>query len=196
MRERATSAHVPAAVGERSRLRPWNVRRSPAHAVSGDAMQKITPCLFFNGNAEDAARFYTSVFRHSRFDSEMHFGEGDPGAKRSAMAVTFVLDGQEFIALNGGQGMEFTPAISLFVKCETQEEVDEYWAKLCEGGQPVQCGWLRDKFGVSWQIVPTALGAMLQDKDAAKAKRVMNAMLKMVKLDLNVLEQAYRGEAS
>ena len=121
----------------------------------------------------------------------MRYGETGPGEKGSVLTATFELQGQEFIALNGGPMYQFTPAISFLVKCETQDEVDDYWTKLLEGGQPQQCGWLTDKFGVSWQIVPTILGELLQDKDAKKANRVMQAMLKMVKLDIRLLKQAY-----
>ena len=154
-------------------------------------MQKITPFLWFDGKAEEAMNFYTGIFKNSRVVDVMRYGEAGPGPKGSVLAVTFQLEGQEFIALNGGPMFKFSPAISLFGKCETQEEVDEFWAKLSEGGETQQCGWLTDKFGVSWQIVPTVLGTMLRDKDAAKAKRVMEAMMKMVKLDINLLTQAY-----
>jgi len=136
-------------------------------------MQKIAPCLWFDGKAEEAMNFYTGIFKNSRVVDVMRYGEAGPGPKGSVLAVTFQIEGQEFMALNGGPMFKFSPAISLFVKCETQEEVDEFWAKLSEGGQPQQCGWITDKFGVSWQIVPTVLGTMLQDKDAEKSKRVM-----------------------
>jgi predicted 3-demethylubiquinone-9 3-methyltransferase (glyoxalase superfamily) len=156
--------------------------------------QKVTPCLWFDGKAEEAANFYVAIFKNSRIVSTMHYGETGPGPQRSVLSVTFRLDGQSFMALNGGPHYSFTPAISMFVRCETQDEVDELWEKLTAGGEPVRCGWLKDKYGVSWQIVPTALGEMLQDKDAAKSKRVMEAMLKMVKLDIPTLRQAYQGE--
>lgn len=156
--------------------------------------QKITPCLWFDGKAEEAANFYVAIFKNSRIVSTMHYGEAGPGSKGPVLSVTFRLDGQSFMALNGGPHYSFTPAISMFVRCETQDEVDELWEKLTAGGEPVRCGWLKDKYGVSWQIVPTALGEMLQDKDAAKSKRVMEAMLKMVKLDIPTLRQAYQGE--
>lgn len=156
-------------------------------------MQKIVPCLWFDGKAEEAMKFYTSIFKNCKVRDIMYYGDAGPGEKGSVLTVTFELDGQEFIGLNGGPHYTFTPAISLFVKCETQEEVDTYWNKLLEGGQPVQCGWLTDKFGVSWQIVPTVLGDMLRDKDAAKSQRVMQAMLKMIKLDIATLKQAYEG---
>ena len=154
-------------------------------------MQKITTCLWFDNNAEEAVTFYTSIFKNSKVGNVMRYGDAGPGQKGTVMSATFELEGQEFMALNGGPMFTFSPAISFIVHCKTQEEVDEFWAKLLEGGAPQQCGWLTDKFGVSWQIVPTILGEMLQDKDAEKAKRVMQAMLKMVKLDIKVLKQAY-----
>ena len=157
-------------------------------------MQKITPCLWFDGKAEEAMKFYLSIFKNGKVTNVMHYGEAGPGPKGSVLAVTFELEGQEFMGLNGGSGYHFTPAISMFVKCKTQAEVDHYWEKLLAGGgKPVQCGWLTDKYGVSWQIVPAALGDMLQDKDAVKAQRAMQAMMKMVKLDIAVLEKAYQG---
>jgi predicted 3-demethylubiquinone-9 3-methyltransferase (glyoxalase superfamily) len=158
-------------------------------------MQKISPFLWFDNRAEEAANLYTSVFRNSRIIEVMRYGEGGPGPAGSVMSVTFELEGEEFIALNGGPVFQFTPAISLFVKCDTQQEVDELWSKLCaDGGEPQQCGWLKDRFGLSWQIVPIKLHEMLQDKDRARSKRVMDALMKMVKLDLPALERAYRGE--
>jgi predicted 3-demethylubiquinone-9 3-methyltransferase (glyoxalase superfamily) len=147
-------------------------------------MQKITPFLWFDGQAEEAADFYVSVFRHSKILSLM-------GPKGKAMSVTFELEGQEFHALNGGPQFSFTPAISLFVSCETQAEVDELWAKLtADGGSEEPCGWLRDKFGLSWQIIPTILGRLLQDKDPEKANRAMQAMLQMKRIDIAKLTQA------
>ncbi len=143
-------------------------------------MQKITPFLWFDNQAEEAANFYVSIFKNSKLLSA------------SRMSVTFQLDGQEFYALNGGPHFTFSPAISFFVKCETQQEVDELWEKLSAGGEKQRCGWLKDKFGVSWQIIPTVLGKMLQDKDAEKSKRVMNAMLQMEKLDIKGLTHAYQ----
>ena len=154
-------------------------------------MRKITPCLWFDGKAEEAVTFYTSIFKNSKLTNVMRYGDAGPGKKGTVLTATFELDGQEFIALNGGPTFTFSPAISFFVKCGTQDEVDDFWAKLLEGGTPQQCGWLTDKFGVAWQIVPTILGEMLQDKDAEKANRVMQAMLKMVKLDIKLLKQAY-----
>ena len=154
-------------------------------------MQKITPFLWFNDKAEEAMNFYTSIFKNSKIGNVSRWGEGGPGPKGSVMSATFQLEGQEFIALNGGPAFKFTPAISLFVNCEAQEEVDELWGKLSEGGEKQRCGWLTDKYGLSWQITPSALGRMLQDKDPAKSKRVMNAMLQMDKIDIAKLQQAY-----
>jgi len=154
-------------------------------------MQKITPFLWFDGQAEEAMNFYTSIFKNSKIVSMMHYGEAGPGAKGTVMSATFEIQGQEFTALNGGPHFKFSPAISFFVNCETQEEVDELWEKLSEGGKTNRCGWLNDKFGVSWQIVPTALGEMLQDKDAEKSQKVMAAMLQMDKLDIETLRRAY-----
>jgi len=154
-------------------------------------MQKITPFLWFDGQAEEAMNFYISIFKNSKVGSVTRCGEGGPGPKGSVMSVTFQLDGQEFSALNGGPHFKFTEAISFFVNCETQQEVDELWAKLSEGGQKSRCGWLKDKFGLSWQVIPSVLGKMLHDKDPEKAKRVMQAMLQMDKIDIKSLQQAY-----
>ena len=154
-------------------------------------MQKITPFLWFEGRAEEAANFYTSIFRNAKVTDVMRYGDAGPGPKGGVMSATFELEGQRFIALNGGPMFKFTPAISFFVNCESQEEIDYFWNRLSEGGQTQQCGWLQDKFGLSWQIVPTALGEMLHDKDPAKSTRVMQAMLKMTKLDINGLKDAY-----
>jgi predicted 3-demethylubiquinone-9 3-methyltransferase (glyoxalase superfamily) len=154
-------------------------------------MQTITPFLWFDGQAERAAEFYVSIFKNSKIMNMSRYGEAGPGRKGSVMVVTFMLDGQKFTALNGGPQFKFTPAISFLVDCKTQKEVDDLWRKLSRGGQTEQCGWLRDKFGVSWQIVPTVLGELLRDEDANKSKSVMNAMLKMVKLDIKKLKQAY-----
>jgi predicted 3-demethylubiquinone-9 3-methyltransferase (glyoxalase superfamily) len=156
-------------------------------------MQKITPCLWFDGKAEEAMHFYTSIFKRSKLVDVARYGDAGPGPKGSVLTATFELDGQQFIALNGGPHFYFTPAISFFVACGTQDEVDELWEKLLAGGRPQQCGWLTDKYGVSWQVVPTVLGHMLQDKDAQKADRVMRAMLKMIKLDIAALQRAYEG---
>ncbi len=157
-------------------------------------MQKVAPCLWFDDNAEEAMGFYMSVFKGGKVVNAMRYGDAGPGPKGSLLAATFEIEGQEFMVLNGGPHYQFTPAISLFVKCTTQAEIDDYWEKLLAGGgKPMQCGWITDKYGVSWQIVPTALGEMLQDKDAAKADRVMRAMLQMVKLDIAALKKAYAG---
>jgi len=153
-------------------------------------MQKITPFLWFDGKAEEAMNFYVSMFKNSKIVSVTRYGEAGPGPKGTAMSATFQLDGQEFFALNGGPIFTFSPAISFFVKCETQPEIDEMWEKLSAGGEKQRCGWLKDKFGVSWQIVPTILGELLQDKDAEKSKRAMNAMLQMTKLDIEGLKRA------
>jgi predicted 3-demethylubiquinone-9 3-methyltransferase (glyoxalase superfamily) len=154
-------------------------------------MQKITPFLWFNGNAEEAANHYVSIFKNSKIVSIMRYGDAGPGPKGSVMSANFQLEGQDFIALNGGPQFKFTEAISLFVRCETQEEVDDLWAKLAAPGQKGQCGWIKDKFGLSWQIVPSVLGEMLQDKDAKRSGRVMKALMQMDKLDIGVLKQAY-----
>ena len=148
-------------------------------------MQKIRPFLWYDTQAEEAAKFYTSIFANSKITSVT------PGPKGSAMSVTFQLEGQDFFALNGGPHFTFSPAISFFVNCETQGEVDALWEKLSAGGEKQRCGWLKDKFGVSWQIIPTALGRLLHDKDAAKSQRVMRAMMQMGKIDIAGLEQAY-----
>jgi predicted 3-demethylubiquinone-9 3-methyltransferase (glyoxalase superfamily) len=158
-------------------------------------MQKITPFLWFDANAEEAVAFYTSVFKDSKVLATSRYGEAGPGPKGSVMTMNFVLDGQEFIALNAGPHFQFNEAVSFVVDCETQQEVDYYWTKLTAGGgKEVQCGWLKDKFGLSWQITPTILPQLLQDKDAQKANRVMQAMMKMVKIDIEGLKRAYKGE--
>jgi predicted 3-demethylubiquinone-9 3-methyltransferase (glyoxalase superfamily) len=154
-------------------------------------MQKITPFLWFDGKAEEAIRFYVSIFKNSKVGAITRYGDAGPGPKGTVMVATFQLEGQEFIALNGGPQFTFSPAISFVVNCETQEEVDAFWEKLAEGGEELQCGWLRDKYGLSWQIVPTVLGEMMQDKDAEKSQRLMKAMLQMTKLDIKRLKQAY-----
>jgi predicted 3-demethylubiquinone-9 3-methyltransferase (glyoxalase superfamily) len=154
-------------------------------------MPRITPFLWFDSQAEDAAHFYTSIFRNSKVVSVNRYGEAGPGPKGSVMTVKFQLDGQEFVALNGGPHFKFSEAISFVVNCETQEEVDEFWEKLSQGGEKVQCGWLKDKYGLSWQVVPTDLVKMLQDKDPEKSKAVMEAMLQMKKIDIKGLMEAY-----
>ncbi len=154
-------------------------------------MQKITTFITFNDQAEEAVNLYVSVFKNSRILSMNRYGEGGPGPKGSVMSASFVLEGQEFTALNGGPTFTFGEGISLFVSCETQAEVDELWDKLSEGGEKGPCGWLKDKFGVSWQIIPSALGQLLGDPDPAKAARVMQAMLKMTKIDIAGLRRAH-----
>ena len=153
-------------------------------------MQKITPFLWFDNNAEEAMTFYTSIFKNSKVVNVSRYGDGGPGPAGSVMAATFQLEGQEFVALNGGPYFKFTEAISLYVKCDTQEEIDDFWIKLTAGGEPGQCGWLKDKFGLSWQIGPTVLVEMLQDPDAQKSQRVMAAMLQMSKMDIKLLKKA------
>ena len=154
-------------------------------------MHKITPFLWFDGKAEEAMNFYVSIFKNSKVGRVTRYGEAGPGPKGTVMSATFQLDGQDFFALNGGPQFTFSPAISFVVNCETQEEVDAFWEKLSEGGEKLQCGWLRDKYGLSWQIVPTVLGEMMQDKDTEKSQRVMKAMLQMNKIDIERLKQAY-----
>jgi predicted 3-demethylubiquinone-9 3-methyltransferase (glyoxalase superfamily) len=154
-------------------------------------MQKITPFLWFNDNLEEAMNLYVSLFKNSKIVSVKRSGESGPGRKGSVMSATFELDGQQFLALNGGPHFTFTPAISMFVNCETQDEIDELWEKLSAGGEKSRCGWLKDKFGLSWQIVPAGLGDMLQDKNPQKAKNTMQAMLQMGKLDIEKLRQAH-----
>jgi predicted 3-demethylubiquinone-9 3-methyltransferase (glyoxalase superfamily) len=157
-------------------------------------MQKITPFLWFDNKAEEAANFYVSIFKNSKILNIARYGEAGPGPKGSVMMVTFQIEGQEFMALNGGPQYTFTPAISLFVHCETQAEVDDLWTKLTAGGKEVQCAWLQDKYGVSWQIVPKTLLELMQDKDRVKSQRVFKAMLQMTKIDIEGLKRAYRGE--
>ena len=157
-------------------------------------MQKITPFLWFNGNAEEAAIFYTSVFPNAKIDSITRYPEGGPAPAGSVLTVAFSINGQQFVGLNGGPEFPFTEAVSFVVNCESQEEVDASWEQLLEGGTPSHCGWLKDRFGLSWQVVPTGLVKMLQDKDPEKTKRVMAAMMGMTKIDLNVLEEAYAAE--
>lgn len=156
--------------------------------------RKITPFLWFDNNAEEAVNFYVSIFKNSKLLNIARYGEAGPGPQGSVMTASFLLDGQEFVALNGGPRFKFTEAISFLVNCETQEEVDEFWEKLSEGGEKSRCGWLKDKYGLSWQIVPTVLANLLQDKDAARAQSVMNAMLQMDKIDIKTLQQAYQQQ--
>ena len=154
-------------------------------------MQKITPFLWFDGKAEEAVNFYASIFKNSKVVRIARCGDAGPGPKGSVMSATFQLEGQEFIALNGGPHFKFTPAISFLVNCETQEEVDDLWEKLSEGGTKERCGWLKDKYGLSWQIIPSVLGKLMGDKDAEKTKRVMQAMLQMGKIEIARLQEAY-----
>ena len=154
-------------------------------------MPRITPFLWFDAQAEEAAKFYVSIFKNSKVLAITRYGEGGPGPKGSVMTVRFELDGQEFIALNGGPHFKFTEAVSFSVDCKTQAEVDEFWEKLSAGGEEGPCGWLKDKYGLSWQVNPTILGEMLGDPDPQKAKRVMQAMLQMKKIDIQALRRAY-----
>ncbi|MBN1372770.1 MAG: VOC family protein [Anaerolineaceae bacterium] len=157
-------------------------------------MQKIMPCLWFDHQAEEAANFYGSIFEDSKILEVARYGEGGPMPAGTVLTVTFTLQGQEFMALNGGPHFQFSPAISFYVNCESQEEVDRLWERLLDGGVEEQCGWLKDRYGVSWQIVPTVLGEMMNDSDPEKVKRVTAAMLKMVKLDIAGLKRAYAGD--
>jgi len=158
-------------------------------------MQKITPFLWFDGRAEEAMNFYTSVFRNSKIVNMSRYGKGAPsGLEGTVMMGTITLDGQDFMLLNGGPVFSFTPAVSFFINCETQEEIDYFWGRLLEGGEESRCGWLKDKFGLSWQVVPAILGSLLNGSDAAGAQRAMEAMLKMGKLDMQILQDAYDGK--
>ena len=154
-------------------------------------MQKITPCLWFDNNAEEAVNHYLAIFKNSKINKVLRCGDGGPGPKGSLLTIAFQLEGQDFIALNGGPIFKFNEAISLSVDCQSQIEVDDLWEKLSDGGQESQCGWLKDKFGLSWQVVPSALVEMLQDPDPEKSKRVMAAMMQMGKIDIAKLKQAY-----
>jgi len=156
-------------------------------------MQRITPCLWFDTEGEDAARFYTSIFPNSRITEVARYGSAGPRPEGTVMTVSFELDGQEFLALNGGPQFTFSEALSFQVFCRTQDEVDAYWSKLSEGGEEGPCGWLKDRFGLSWQIVPTVLPELLADPDAAKSQRVMQAMLGMKKIEIEGLEQAAKA---
>jgi predicted 3-demethylubiquinone-9 3-methyltransferase (glyoxalase superfamily) len=154
------------------------------------AKQNITPFLWFDNQAEEAMNFYTSIFKDSKINSVTRYGEAGPGPKGSVMTASFQLNGQEFVALNGGPQYKFTEAISFVINCKSQQEVDEFWEKLSEGGEKSRCGWLKDKYGLSWQVVPTVLPELLQSKDPEKSKRVMQAMMQMDKIDIAALEQA------
>jgi len=157
-------------------------------------MQKITTFLWFDDNAEEAVNFYTSIFSDSKILSVSRSGEAGPGPAGQILVMTFQLEGQQFMALNGGPAHQFTPAISLMVSCDTQEEIDRLWDRLSEGGKSMGCGWIADKYGLCWQIVPPILMEMMRDKDPEKSQRVMNAMLKMEKLDIATFKRAYDGE--
>ena len=157
-------------------------------------MQKITPCLWFDGKAEEAMNFYASIIPNSKVLSVLRVGDAGPGPKGSVLTANFQLQGVEFLALNGGPQFKFTEAVSFIINCETQEEVDRYWEKLSEGGRKDQCGWLKDKYGLSWQVVPIQMLQMLKDKDPKKVDRAMSAMMKMQKLDIKALQQAYDGK--
>ena len=157
-------------------------------------MQKVTPFLWFNNNAEEAMDFYNSIFKNSSVLNKQLLPEGAPGTKERLLMGVFKIEGQEFMVLNGGPLFTFNEAISLFVSCDTQEEIDEYWERLTEGGSESQCGWLKDKFGLSWQIITKTLGELMSDSDPVKAERVMNAMLRMKKIDMAELQRAYDGE--
>lgn len=156
--------------------------------------QKVTPFLWFDDNAEEATNFYVSIFKNSKVLSVVRYGEAGPGVAGTVMTIVFRLDGQEFIALNAGPQFTFSEAISFVIDCQTQEKVDQFWEKLSEGGEKGQCGWLKDKFGLSWQVVPTVLGELMQDDDPEKVNRVMQAMLQMTKLDIATLEHAAEQE--
>ena len=164
--------------------------------IKTGSMQKITPCLWFDNQAEEAANFYVSIFKNSKIMQVTHYDEASSTVagrpKGSVMTVTFQLNGQDYMGLNGGPIFKFTEAVSLMVNCDTQEEIDMYWEKLSEGGEKSRCGWLKDKYGLSWQIVPAALGEMM--KDAQKAQRVMQAVMKMDKLDLATMKAAAEGK--
>jgi predicted 3-demethylubiquinone-9 3-methyltransferase (glyoxalase superfamily) len=159
-----------------------------------NTIQKITPFLWFDHQAEEAAEFYTSIFNGSSIDGIARYGDTGPGPKGSVMTVQFTIEGQQFVALNGGPQFKFTEAISFVVNCETQAELDDLWDKLSHGGQEVQCGWLKDKYGMSWQLVPANIEEMLQDKDPERSGRVMQVVLKMKKLDIAELQRAFRGD--
>ena len=154
-------------------------------------MPSITPCLWFDNNAEEAVTFWLEIFDDAEVTDVMRFGEAGPGPKGGVLSMNFTLQGQPFMVLNGGPMFKFSPATSFFIACDTQEQVDRYWDRLSEGGSIQQCGWLQDKFGVSWQVVPKLLGTLLQDPDKARSARVMQAMLTMKKLDSAALQQAY-----
>ena len=156
-------------------------------------MRPITPCLWFNGQAEEAAKFYTSLFENSRITKTTHYGDNGPGPKGSVMTVAFELNAQPFLGLNAGPDFKFTPAVSLVVYCRTQEEMDTYWERLSAGGEKGVCGWLTDKFGLSWQVVPTVLEELVSDRDPQRSSNVMAALMRMKKLEIAELKRAYSG---
>ncbi|HEY3761859.1 MAG TPA: VOC family protein [Verrucomicrobiae bacterium] len=158
--------------------------------------QKITPFLWFDDNAEEAVKFYVSIFKKSKIKAITYYGEAGPGTKGSVMTVTFEIEGQQFMALNGGSQYKFNESVSFMVHCETQAEVDRYWKKLTAGGKEVACGWLKDKYGLFWQIVPTVFLELISSKDKVKSQRAMEAMMNMVKLDIRKLKQAYNGKTA
>ena len=162
-----------------------------AYGKESNEMQKITPCMWFDDQAEEAVNFYISIFRDSKILNVTRYGDAGPGPKGEVMYIMFQIEGQEFMALNGGPHFSFTPAISFFVNCETQEEVDELWEKLVDGGEEEQCGWLKDKYGVSWQIIPSGLVEMLYGEENEKSRRAMEAMLQMQKIDIEEIRKAY-----
>ncbi|HXB40334.1 MAG TPA: VOC family protein [Bacteroidia bacterium] len=163
-------------------------------ATKISAKQKITPCLWFDGNAQEAAKFYISIFKKSKILITTHYGDNSPMPKGKIMTVTFTLNGQEFMALNGGPAFKFNEAISLMVNCDTQKEIDYFWEKLSEGGTEVQCGWLKDKYGLAWQIVPSILGKWFKHKNNEKKQRMVQALWQMKKLDIKKLEDAFDGK--
>lgn len=169
----------------------YKLRQLPQTREENPDMQKITPYLWFDNQVEEAVNFYTAIFKDSKILSMSRLPAEAPGKKGPVVTATFQIEGQVFMALNGGPQFKFTEAVSFFVDCKTQEEVDYYWNRLLEGGEAQMCGWLKDKYGLSWQIVPEKLGQLLGDPDPEKARRVMEAMLKMVKIDIASLQQAY-----
>jgi predicted 3-demethylubiquinone-9 3-methyltransferase (glyoxalase superfamily) len=160
--------------------------------MSEDPMQKITPCLWFDNQAEEAAHFYAGIFKNSKVGKITYYGDGAPRPKGTVLTVRFRIAGQDFLALNGGPQYKFTEAVSFMVNCKSQKELDRIWNKLCEGGSEVQCGWLKDKFGLSWQVVPAGLGKMLGNQEPGRAARVFQALLGMKKLDIKELKKAYK----
>jgi predicted 3-demethylubiquinone-9 3-methyltransferase (glyoxalase superfamily) len=183
----------PAALRSFEVLSPGIPLYNGSSAWGDCSMQKITPFLWFDDNAEEAVQFYTSIFKNSKTTGVTHYPEDGPGVAGTVMTITFELDGQEFIALNGGPVYQFSPAISLLVHCETQEEIDELREKLAAGGETMECGWLKDKYGISWQIDPAFVGEMLKAKDTEKSHRAFKALWQMQKLDIKRLKAAYTG---